>query len=499
MKRLRFYLLLSIGLPLAGFSQNYSNIDFARQINEKELKKNVEVLSSAKMQGRETGTKGQKLAANFIYNQFKNCGLTGINKNTDSLNYFQSFNLSKLKLPSGKIQTERKSFSNYKDFIADPRQDSISLNINVVFIGNEPIENFSEIDFTDKAVLFLTSNFHKAYGRAHHIWKHSTPKLILFNDPINNKVFNRFLNTKKRVRNQRFLLNEPIQDSTHLSSQTDLYTCLKEKLIIPISTQMAKTLTGLKTKELKEIANKQKHLNKTTNCPIHFELNKEDDIIKTENVYALIEGSEKPNEYIVISSHYDHLGKQGEHLFYGANDNASGTAAVIEIAKAFKEAVNNGIRPKRSILFVAFTGEEKGLLGSKYFIDHSPVPLKSIKTNLNLDMLGRMDDKHSKSDYIYLLGTSHLNPKLKKMSDSLNTLHPKLILDYEYDQPNNPLYGASDQASFVRKGIPAIMYFNGLHQDYHTENDTADKLNNKNIERVAQLVFLTAWELANQL
>ena len=499
MKRFRFYLILSLSLPLASFAQNYSNIDFARQIKAKELKKNIEILSSSRMEGRETGKKGQKLAANFIYNQFKNCGLTGIKKNTDSLNYFQSFNLSKLKLPSGKIQTERKTFSNYKDFIADPLQDAIALDLDVIFIGNEPIENFSEIDFSDKAVLFLTSNFYKAFRKVHHIWKHSAPRLILFYDPINNKVFNRFLNTKKRVRNNRFLLNEPIQDSVYLAGQTDLYKCLKEKLIIPISTQMTKKLTGLKTKELKEIANKQRHVNRTISSSIHFSLNKENDIIKTENVYALIEGSEKPNEYIVISAHYDHLGKHGENVFYGANDNASGTAAVIEIAKAFKQATREGLRPKRSILFVAFSGEEKGLLGSKFFVNHSPIALKSIKTNLNLDMLGRCDDKHSSTDYVYLLGTSHLQPKLKKMSDSLNTLYPKLILDYEYDQPHNPLYGASDQASFVQKGIPAIMYFNGLHQDYHTENDTADKLNNKNIERVAQLVFLTAWELANQL
>jgi Zn-dependent M28 family amino/carboxypeptidase len=272
---------------------------------------------------------------------------------------------------------------------------------------------------------------------------------------------------------------------------------LKEQYTIPISTRLAKEISGLRSKQLVQLATSNTN-HKTVTSQLKFKLKKDDEIIKTENVLALIEGSEKPDEYILISAHYDHLGTSNDLVYTGANDNASGTAALIEIAAAFKQAELKGYSPKRSLIFVAFTGEEKGLLGSKYFVNNSPVPLQSIKTNLNMDMLGRIDDKHQNPDYIYLLGTSDLDPQFKPMSDSLNKLYPNLILDYEYDQPHNPLYGASDQASFVEKDIPSIMYFNGLHDDYHTTNDTADKLNYKNIKRVAQLVFLTAWELANQ-
>lgn len=498
MTRLRIYLLIVLILPLGSFAQNYSNTDFARHISEKDLKKNVIALCSQKMQGRETGTKGQKLAATYIYSQFKTSGLLAIDKSTDSLSYFQAFNLSKIRLPSGEMKINDKTFYNYRDFIADPVKDSIFSEIDVIFIGNSPIENYSNIDFSDKAVLFLSSNFHKAFNAAHKIWKHSKPQLILFTDPINNRLFNRFLSTKKQVRANRFQLIQPKInfDTINTERKPDLREYLKR--VIPISTRVAKEITGLKLKQLKNIVvsstgiePRAEHLSLT--------LKKEDEIIKTENVLALIEGSEKPNEYIIISAHYDHLGKKNGLVYNGANDNASGTSALIEIAKSFKLAIDQGKAPKISIIFAAFSGEEKGLLGSEFFINNAPISVNSIKTNLNMDMLGRRDIYHNHSNYIYLLGASHLKPKLKQTSDSLNALFTNLTLDYTYDYSHNPLYGASDQASFVNKNIPAIMYFNGLHEDYHTIDDTADKLNFKNIKQVAQLVFLTAWELANEL
>ena len=497
MKIFRFCLLLALSYPLLSFSQSYSNIDFAAQISKKSIKEKVEVLCSDKMRGREAGTRGQKLAANYIYNQFKTSELESLDRTSDSLSFFQSFNLSKLRLPSGKIQIDGKSFYNYKDFIADPVQDFISIDLELIFIVNSPIENYSEIDFTNKAVLFLTPNFHKAFFKAHKVWKHSKPKLILFADPINHHLFNRYLNIKKRIRNKQFRLNKTSTDSIEHSDQSEFYKYVNDKQIIPISTRLTKAITGLSSKKLRRLAlNKDKKV--TSKANLSYELIKGEDVIKTENVLALIEGAEKPDEYIVISAHYDHLGAYKNHVYHGANDNASGTAALIEIAKAFKHAELKGQRPKRSVIFAAFTAEEKGLLGSKYFVRNSPVPLKSIKANLNMDMLGRMDDHHTSTNYIYLLGASHLNPQLKQISDSLNKLHSNLILDYNYDQVNNPLYQASDQASFVKNKIPSIMYFNGLHQDYHTVEDTADKLNYENIKRVTQLVFLTAWEIANQ-
>ena len=245
MKRSIFYLLIALSLPLLSFSQNYSNIDFAHRISEKDLEKNVKALCSSKMQGRETGTKGQKLAANYIYTQFKMIGLNGLDNKTDSLSYFQSFKLSKLSVPSGSIKVNNKTYHNYKDFIADPIQDSISSDLEVIFIGSSPIENYSKIDFSDKAICFLTSNFNKAFTQAHEIWKHSKPKLILFNDPINTKAFKRYMHLKKRILSNKFRLNEPIKDSLDFKGQTSFYNYLKKTQLIPISTRLAKEISVL--------------------------------------------------------------------------------------------------------------------------------------------------------------------------------------------------------------------------------------------------------------
>jgi len=503
MKISRLCLLIALSLPLINHAQNYSNIDFAHRISEKDVKKNIKALTAYKMQGRETGTEGQKLAAAYIYSQFKQYGLRGTTNSTDSLSYFQAFIMSKSCTPTGTLSVNGKLFNNYKDFIADPIQDSISKDLEIVFIGNHPIEKYSEADLSNKAVLFLTSNFHSAFTEVDRIRKYSKAKFIFFADPFHDHLFEKHLKTKKHVLNRMYHLSELAEhnknpfDSLKSPEQYDFFKSLKEVHIIPISTKLVKTMTGLKTKELKRLMTSRKTLKKSSENRIKLKLKKNSLNIKTENVIGLIKGCEKPEESIVISAHYDHLGIKKGAIYSGANDNASGVAALMEVAQAFKIAAKNGKKPKRSILFVAFSGEEKGLLGSKFFVNHSPVPLEAIKTNLNMDMLGRQDEYHNSSNYIYLLGSSHLNPHLKQISDSLNALYTHLDLDYKLDHPDNPLYGASDQASFVKKGIPSIMYFNGLHKDYHTPEDLSEKLNYKAIEKVAKLVFLTAWELAN--
>lgn len=504
MKISKLYLLLALSLPLIISAQNYSNIEFAHNISAKNIEKNVQALTAYKMQGRETGTEGQKLAASYIYSQFKQYGLIAANNNIDSLSFFQTFNITKDNIPTGTIKVKDKLFFNYKDFIADPIQDSISADLKIIFIGSSPIETYTGIDFSDKAVFFLTSNFHKAFSEAHKIWKHSKPKSIFFADPIHDSLFDKHLNAKKNIQKERYLLAEntclrknPF-DSLKSPELFEFYKNLNKIQIIPISNKMARSITGLKLKSLKKLILNKSFQSNSTETPISIKLKRSINTIQSENVLGLIEGCEKPEEYIVISAHYDHLGVIGSTFFSGANDNASGVAALMEVAQAFKIATKMGGMPKRSILFVAFSGEEKGLLGSKYFVNHPPVPLNAIKTNLNMDMLGRQDDNQPTSNYIYLLGSSHLDPHLKQISDSINALYTHLNLDYKFDTPHNPIYSASDQASFVEKGIPSIMYFNGLHKDYHTTEDTADKLDYKAIKKVAQLVFLTTWELANK-
>ena len=222
----------------------------------------------------------------------------------------------------------------------------------------------------------------------------------------------------------------------------------------------------------------------------------------SENVLGYIEGSEFPNEVLVVTSHYDHVGidKEG-NIYNGADDGGSGPMAVIEIAEAFAEARKDGYTPKRSILFMLLTGEEKGLLGSKYYTENPVFPLENTVANLNADMIGRIDAAHEGNDnYVYLIGSDKLSTDLHELSENVNSEYMNMDLDYTYNDENDPnrFYYRSDHYMFAKNNIPVIFYFNGVHPDYHKHTDTAEKIEYEALKKRAQLIFLTAWEIANR-
>jgi Zn-dependent M28 family amino/carboxypeptidase len=224
--------------------------------------------------------------------------------------------------------------------------------------------------------------------------------------------------------------------------------------------------------------------------------------VDTENVAAIIEGSEFPDEYIVVSAHLDHIGTHNGLINNGADDDGSGTVAVMEIAEAFKTADNSGMSPKRSILFLHVSGEEKGLLGSKYYADNPLYPLAQTVANLNIDMIGRLDPKREDKDpnYIYLIGADKLSQELHDISEATNQKYTQLKLDYTFNDENDPnrFYYRSDHYNFAKNNIPVIFYFNGTHEDYHQPGDTPDKINYPILQKRTQLIFYTLWELANR-
>lgn len=222
----------------------------------------------------------------------------------------------------------------------------------------------------------------------------------------------------------------------------------------------------------------------------------------SENVMAFVKGSEKPEEVIVVSAHYDHVGMDSDgNIFNGADDDGSGTVAVMMIAEAFQQAANEGKRPKRSILFLHVTAEEIGLLGSKFYSENPVYPLKNTVANLNMDMVGRTDNNYKEDDeYLYLIGADRLSTELHELSVAVNEQYTNLTLDFKYNAEDEPmrLYYRSDHYNFAKHDIPSIFYFNGLHDDYHQPTDTADKINYDLLAKRAQFVFHTAWEIANR-
>lgn len=221
---------------------------------------------------------------------------------------------------------------------------------------------------------------------------------------------------------------------------------------------------------------------------------------ESENILAFIEGTEMPNEIVVISAHYDHVGTKNGVVYNGADDDGSGTVAVMEIAEAFQHAKKSGKGPKRSILFLHVTGEEHGLLGSKYYADFPVFDMKNTVVDLNIDMIGRSDKENEGKNYVYVIGSDMLSSQLKVINETANKATHNLELNYKYDDPKDPqrLYYRSDHYNFAKNGVPVAFFFDGIHADYHQPTDDPDKIDYPLLQKRAQLVFATAWELANR-
>ena len=221
----------------------------------------------------------------------------------------------------------------------------------------------------------------------------------------------------------------------------------------------------------------------------------------SENIWAYIEGYDKPSEIIVISAHYDHIGIKDGKIYNGADDDGSGTVALLEIAQAFAIAKKEGHGPKRSILFMHMTGEEHGLLGSSYYSQNPLFPLANTITDINIDMIGRHDEFHNdSSNYVYLIGSDYLSTDLFNICEAANKKNINLSLDYKFNDRNDPnrFYYRSDHYNFAKNGVPSVFLFSGVHADYHEATDEVDKIEFDALTKRTQLAFSIAWDLANR-
>jgi len=472
---------------------------YANTITQSELKKQLYIYSSDEFEGRETGSLGQKKAVSYIKKIYKNLGIPAAKKNGD---YFQKVPLEFSKLPDGFIDINNHKYMIGTDFLSF---STLSGNYNEIIYAGYGIEDksysdYKNIDAKGKILLIksgepindqgnyiisgtkeksIWSNMSESIGKRIELAVTKGVKVVLYYDPINyNRLQSHFISIKQHKNNKMILQNDISSNFSTLF----------------INTTIAKTILTTINKE---------NTTKKIDTPISFNVENTSATISSENVVAFIKGSEKPEEYIVISSHLDHLGVTKDGLINnGADDDGSGTVALFEIAKAFKKAKKEGNGPKRSIVFLHLTGEEKGLLGSKYYTDFNPIfPLSNTIANLNIDMIGRIDPKRKGNrNYIYLIGSDKLSTELHQISEQVNKEFTKIELDYTYNKENDPnrFYYRSDHYNFAKHNVPVIFYFNGTHEDYHKPTDTPDKINYDLLENRTKLIFYTAWQLANQ-
>lgn len=230
---------------------------------------------------------------------------------------------------------------------------------------------------------------------------------------------------------------------------------------------------------------------------------------QTENVLAYIEGADPllKNEVVILSAHYDHVGvdptAEGDGIYNGADDDGTGTVALLEIAEAFVQAARDGYAPRRSLLFLHVSGEEKGLLGSAYYADQEPVvPLEQTVTNLNIDMIGRHDPTRAgDSNYVYLIGSNLISQELHEIVLGVNEITgTNLVLDERFNSKDDPnrFYARSDHWNFGKHSIPFVFFFTGTHEDYHGVGDEPHKIDYDRMARIVRLIFGTAWQVANQ-
>jgi Zn-dependent M28 family amino/carboxypeptidase len=278
---------------------------------------------------------------------------------------------------------------------------------------------------------------------------------------------------------------------------TDLPTLL-------VSEDVLLRVTGWKS--MKDVRKKwpKRKLKGTGLGTASLSLARKDEKVVATNVWGVLPGTDSllSSEIVALTSHYDHVGIDAEGLIYnGADDDGSGTVSLLENAEAWTLAAQAGAGPRRTMLFMAFVGEEKGLLGSEWYADHPAFPMDKHVCDLNMDMVGRFDEAHLDDDrYVYLIGSDKLSSELHEISEAVNSEHVGLALDYTFNAPDDPnrFYYRSDHYNFAKNGVPVIFYFSGVHEDYHGPGDTPDKIRYPKMAEIGRLVFLTSWEVANR-
>ncbi len=491
-------------------SQDSIALKYGNTIKADDLKRHLSVIASDEYEGRETGKKGQKLAADYIANYFNELELESIMNNS----YFQSIPLNEEKWDTNtNISIYGKSytlFNNFYGYNRSVKQAKISKK-NVVFIGyGIDTDNYSDykgIDVEGKIVLMLQDeprdkknisyiSKDNELSKWSTNWKTKLKKaqqagvsMILFVDfdittiPIISRHY---------IEHTILKINSDTSESNYAKN---IY--ISETMANKLLSSTSETIQELKSK----IDKKGKSSSFEFKSDIIVDIKKHNILQESENVLGYLKGNDLEDEVIIISAHYDHCGKKDNKIYNGADDNGSGTAAILELAEAFVNAKKLGVGPKRSILFMSFTGEEKGQIGSKYYTQNPVFSLENTIANLNIDMIGRVDSAHiDNPEYVYVIGSNMLSTELHKINETANNIYTKIELDYTYNDLDDPTryYYRSDHYNFAKNNIPVIFYFNGTHPDYHKPTDTIDKINFPIMEKRTRLIFYTLWELANR-
>ena len=472
------------------YGQDKILMDASNSIKIDELKEKLYKYSSDEFEGRATPSKGQELAVEYLVNHYKNLGIPSVKDDS----YLQAVPLQLEIKPDISLRISDQKFLYYQDYISYANGPDKNYNsVETIFAGygidDENYSDYSNLDVKGKIVVALGGE----------------PLDDNENYFINGKDKSKWSNSREEISLKRSTAKN--NGALALILVDDyLYRRYKSRFEYSDSGRGEKRMALGNDEEnnFQVLLFSEKHKNFLSKDGLNLNLSfkKNVESFTADNVAAIIKGSEFPNEYVILTAHLDHVIPRNGEIYNGADDNGSGTVAMLEIAESFALAKQLGKEPKRSIVFLHVTAEERGLLGSKYYTDYEPlVPLKQTVANLNMDMMGRADPERGirNLNYVYIIGSDILSDDLHNINLEANNF-ANLELDFRYNDINDPnqFYYRSDHFHFVKNNIPAIFYFSGTHEDYHQPGDTADKILYEPYSKRVKLIFHTAWGLANR-
>ena len=504
MKYILVFFIIISGSRL--YAQGFEIKKFADSITATHLSKYITRLASDEMEGRKTGMMGGKKAAAYIGGEFEKAGL---NAPSITDGYFQKLAFYKDTIMPVLFKIGNQKFDFGKDY--------------VITTGNS-----GQNEFAAKQIIFCGYGINdSSYNDYNHKNVEGKVVVIFPDEPqmggrflINKQnyfsewsqsISGKILEANKR-RAAAVLLVNPGNDlaiSTQAAQPSASFDSLhREFLRIPVITIVPDLLKKIfsynEAQKMLEVHHNRlllNDLNFQNHLKIKLAYGQQRILGSSENVIGYIEGREHKNQFVIISAHYDHIGKKDKDIYYGADDNASGVAALLEIANTFKIAARQGFTPESSIVFIAFTGEEAGLWGSEFYTNHPLFSLDSTRIDLNIDMIGRIEDDapHSKDGtYLYLIGTNQLSSELPSIIKNEKNKDSLVSPSYKYQDPKNEeyLFYRSDHYNFAKKGVPVIFFTSGLHKDYHQLTDTVDKINFNALEKRTRFIFKLATDFA---
>jgi hypothetical protein len=495
---------------LGGATLSAQNLAAAIEtITVQDIRRHMLVLASDSLEGRKTGEPGITKAADYLAGEFKRLGL--VNPGTAGNPYIQEYRLYRSGWEQYYFIQGTDTIRSERDLLIQGAVPEVNGEYEFVFAGfgidHPKYSNYKDLDVRGKVVIYITGEPKDKNGN-----------YISTGNPVSG--FGKFASNKDSIAFSRGAVSavriDPSDEiagrmirSAAIYGQTGMMSLSLQnpqgsqtRSYVYSTVDAGARIMGI-TREQLTTAIEELNAGKKTyprwSGRIKMKAVKYPESVIAENVAGIIEGTDLKDQFVIVTAHYDHLGKSSAGIRYGADDNASGTIGILEVAEAFTKAAESGYRPRRSILFLPVSGEEMGLLGSQAYTKNPIVPLANTHAAINMDMIGRRDGTHTdEQKYVYLYLSGDENGWLHQAGQAaMDLLKTDLKPEYQFRSASRQSLSGSDHVSFESVKVPVAYFFNGLHPDYHKPADTWDKILYDQMQETVRLVFTLTWQIAD--